>query len=284
MMRGNTCVVHVVRNQNGLIPFVAFLDSYRRLDAGLGHDLLIVYKGFGDGKLPEAYRRQLSDLAYHSLCVEDIGKDIRPYFVAAKEFDYEYFCFFNSFCVILGDGWLGKMYQHVRRDGIGVVGATGSYESISARVSGPIPQEKRRGLSKVMPKLIRHLHFAFDRRGFPPFPNPHLRLTGFMISRRLMLALKTKTLRRMKNLYLLESGKRSMTRQLLAMNLRALVVGRNGEAYEADQWPQSRTFRSGQQENVLIADNQTRAYAEADPQTKATLAWNAWGNAARESE
>lgn len=283
-MGDKTCVVHVVRNQNGVPPFAAFLDSYRRFDAGLEHDLLVVFKGFGDRKIPESYRHQLSDLSYHSLFVEDIGKDTRPYFVAAKEFDFEYFCFFNSFCVIRGDGWLGKMYRHIRRDGIGVVGATGSYESMSARVSGTRPQEKRRGLAKVLPKLIRDLHFAFDRRGFPPFPNPHLRLNGFMISRRLMLALKTKTLRRLKNLYLLESGKRSMTRQLLAMNLRALVVGRDGEAYEADQWPQSRTFRSGQQENVLIADNQTRAYAEADPQTRAALARNAWGNAARESQ
>ena len=59
-----------------------------------------------------------------------------------------------------------------------------------------------------------------------------------------------------------------MTRQLLKKGLEPLVVGRDGRAYGMGEWYESRTFRSGDQSNLLISDNHTRYYAGADPEER----------------
>jgi hypothetical protein len=59
------------------------------------------------------------------LFVEDEEFDIQPYFAAAKTFDYDYFCFLNSFSVLLDEDWLLKLYRHIVREGVGVVSAQG---------------------------------------------------------------------------------------------------------------------------------------------------------------
>jgi hypothetical protein len=59
--------------------------------------------------------------------------------------------------------------------------------------------------------------------------------------------------------------------------MRALVVGRNGEAYEHAQWPESRTFWSADQQNLLVADNQTMKYQNAAPSQRVALSRQAWG-------
>ena len=75
----------------------------------------------------------------------------------------------------------------------------------------------------------------------------------------------------------LEGGTRSLTRQVRDRGLETLVVGRDGAAYSPDRWMQSATFRSGDQENLLIADNRTRHYQEGGRLTRYGLAWLAWG-------
>lgn len=59
---------------------------------------------------------------------------------------------------------------------------------------------------------------------------------------------------------LFESGADGLSMTLLRQRKNILVVGANGVAYPLDQWPTSRTFRSGDQSNLLVADNQTRNY------------------------
>jgi hypothetical protein len=67
----------------------------------------------------------------------------------------------------------------------------------------------------------------------------------------------------------------------MRFGLRPLVVGRNGEAYEKERWHLADTFRQGSQENLLVADNQTDRYAQADAATRAELSRCAWGEHAR---
>jgi hypothetical protein len=67
-----------------------------------------------------------------------------------------------------------------------------------------------------------------------------------------------------------------MTARLLRSGLAVRVVGRDGACYPPEHWARSRTFRSSNQENLLIADNRTRQYAEADESTRRMLATRAW--------
>jgi hypothetical protein len=64
------------------------------------------------------------------------------------------------------------------------------------------------------------------------------------------------------------------------LKLKPVLVGRDGKSYEKATWSQSRTFRLDAQENLLIADNQTRLFASADPACRARLTRLAWGELA----
>jgi hypothetical protein len=77
---------------------------------------------------------------------------------------------------------------------------------------------------------------------------------------------------------MLESGKRGFTNFLLKQGLKPLVAGADGKYYEQDQWYQSKTFRvPGGQSNLLVEDNQTKAYDMADPTMKKKMEIAAWG-------
>ena len=69
-----------------------------------------------------------------------------------------------------------------------------------------------------------------------------------------------------------------MTRQIMYMGLKPLVVGRDGRAYEKEEWFESGTFRSHGQHNLLVADNHTRRYSEADEHDKRIIEQVTWGS------
>jgi hypothetical protein len=74
---------------------------------------------------------------------------------------------------------------------------------------------------------------------------------------------------------MLEGSRRSLTRQVQERGLETLVVGRDG-TYPPERWRESATFRSGEQANLLLADNRTRHYQEAGRVARFGLAWLAW--------
>lgn len=77
--------------------------------------------------------------------------------------------------------------------------------------------------------------------------------------------------------YVLESGKTSITNQVLRKGLKVLIVDCNGNAWMKEQWGESAVFWQGNQVNLLIADNQTRLYDKADILNKRNMTRLAWG-------
>ena len=55
------------------------------------------------------------------------------------------------------------------------------------------------------------------------------------------------------------------------------MVGGDGAAYPVDDWPNSRTFRLDRQDNLLIADNHTRAFDGMSDAAKAAHTLMTWG-------
>ena len=139
----------------------------------------------------------------------------------------------------------------------------------------PVP---RNPLRRVARRLRAAWHLAAAKRHFPPFPNPHLRTNAFLLERELLLSLRPGPLRTKRDCHLFESGKHSLTRQITARGLAAVVVGRDGRAYLPPEWPASETFRQGEQRNLLIADNRTRQYSEGDEELRRELAAIAWSD------
>jgi hypothetical protein len=64
------------------------------------------------------------------------------------------------------------------------------------------------------------------------------------------------------------------------MGLRTLVVARDGEFYDHPEWARSRTLWQGDQEGLLIGDNQTRMYARGGIERRRLLSAFAWGRMA----
>jgi hypothetical protein len=135
---------------------------------------------------------------------------------------------------------------------------------------GRTTMDRLRELPMIPEQLIR----------FGTFPAPHLRTNGFMVERQLLRSLRMDRIARKMGAYSLESGRNSITRQIQRRGLRALVVARDGELYEPERWPESHTFWQGDQEGLLIADNQTRFYANGPLERRRLLSAFAWGRQA----
>ena len=295
-------VVHLVRRKNGLEPFERFLASYRTYPAGIPHDLILIFKGFPKGGKTQDYDRLLVDVPHRRIYLADFGFDLRPYFKAVAMLEHHHLCFINSFSRILAQDWLIKLYRCATAEGVGVVGATASYQSFSSDSADRKRMLRIMSLNKRLGWQIRHifndrhprlilqraaawflgvLRIWSPARYFPLFPNYHVRTNAFMASREVLARVSIGPMFFKLSAYMFESGHDGMTQQIMKFGLRPLVVGRDGVSYEKEDWPNANTFWQGRQENLLISDNQTEAYDNADIERRAELSKFAWGSFAR---
>jgi hypothetical protein len=295
-------VVHLVRRHNGLAPFERFLASYREHPAGAQHDLIVIFKGFPFGLGMPAYDRLLADVPHRRMYLADYGLDLRPYFKAVASLEHRYLCFLNSFSRILDRDWLAKLHRWAAAKGVGVAGATASYQSFSTtsadrdrmlREMNPFTRLRWRighVFESMQARLIAQRGAAWllgesglwdPARYFPPFPNYHVRTNAFMGSRETLARVRIGPVFLKLSAYLFESGRESLTNQIIRLGLRPVMVGRDGTGYEKEHWHLGNAFRQGNQENLLVADNQTDLYAGAGAEERAELSRLAWGENAR---
>lgn len=273
---GTSAVVHLLRASNDETAFARFVDSYRRFPAGASHQLVFICKGFGRA-LPAKLLALVGDLRPTLIHVKDRGFDIGPYAIVARQLEVDALCFLNSFTVLLAEDWLAKLLAGLTEPEVGIAGATASWQSV---FSSSFPPGWQRPLPRRIGRwprwLGRHYRRMTFQATFPPFPNPHVRSTGFVIRRNDFLALEVPALYSKQAAYRFESGLHSMTRQLERRGLRPLVVDRGGLHSGVADWHESHTFWSGDQENLLIADNQTENYRRAAPAGRRALEMAAW--------
>jgi hypothetical protein len=154
----------------------------------------------------------------------------------------------------------------------------------AASASGPTQGEGQISVLRRLRAGFAALRLMPEQlRRFGPFPAYHLRTNAFMAERRLLLSLQMPPVKRKMDAYVLESGRQSFTAQVLEQGRAALVVAGDGTAYEHTRWPQSRTLWQGDQEGLMVADNQTRAYANGNIDRRRLLSGFAWGPAAEPS-
>lgn len=226
-----------------------FIASYLSHPAGCDHRLYVITKGFSSAADEARLRELLAPVPHTQIAVADDSFDIGAYRDWAFGVNEELACLFNTASEILGDLWLLKLLVNFRHPGVGIVGATGSFESLGH-------------------------HF----KGFPPFPNPHVRTNACLLRREVYLAATSgRRFATKEDTYQFESGPNGLTRHIEQAGLVPLVVGRNGRGYARKMWPVSDTFRQGRQLNVLVGDRNTRGYAACTWPEKKFLASRAWG-------
>lgn len=294
---------HLVRAANGIEPFDRFMRSYEMHDAGVEHELVIIFKGFGDkGDLGPFRERMAGHGSLREIVVGDEGFDMGAYLSAALALGHERLCFVNSFAEVLADRWLGILDEALTEPGTGIAGATGSWAShrsaaayliglggVYRQVLGP-RRVGRPALASVagdpekvskFPRLGAAAGLPEELLMFPGFPDPHLRTNAFLISRKLFLSLKTRPPTSKRGAYRFEAGYRGITRQVLNRGLEARLATRDGRSLPVADWPEAECYWQGTQRDLLVADNQTRLYEEAPLVTQQVLAAFAWGDRAR---
>lgn len=209
----------------------------------------------------EAYRRHSAGYAH---ILQDVvkgrfgGFDLGTYRKVAERSKEEFICCLNCNSEIQADNWLAIMASGIILHGAGLVGTTASCESM-------LTNAERDGRP-----------FNWIRRWFfPPFPNPHIRTTGFMMRRELFLELCPRWFPTKRHCYLFESGHYSLTRRVWALGFKVRLACKNGT--HQFEWNTKTAFRSGDQSNLLIADNQTCRYQRGTTKERTSLAEKAWG-------
>lgn len=258
-------LLHLVRHGNDPALFAAFRDAYRRHDAGIAHRLVILLKGF---RQPHGLD---PGVPAEVLVLPDDGQDLLAYRRAAAALDAAVICSTNSYARPDANGWLAHLARALDAPGVGIAGASGSWES--AR------EATRQALAG------RPLHQRLPRQAlvdlcFPPFPNPAIRTNAFMIRRRDYLRLVPGWIGGKFAHAAVESGRLGLTRRLLRSGQRAVVVDRHGTQFDVADWAQSATWRAGDQAGLMVRDNRSDAWDRAPPTERARLARLAWGDQA----
>ena len=298
-------LVHLVRKANGPEPFREFLESYRAVDAGAEHDLVLLLKGFDSERDADDTAALAGGLEAQRLYVDDEGFDVGAYFTAADTLEHTRVCFVNSFTTARAPGWLGHLEKALRLPDAGIAGATGSWGShwswlrfnlglstpyrdafpsrawAQAQIMRVTPDTRR----VIAPVWARHafgtvLALPFFVGRFDQFPAAHVRTNGFMIERELLRSLERTPVNRKYDAFVVESGRRSVSRQIEELGLRPLLAGADGLAYDIPDWARSGVFWQRDQENVLLDDNQTRSYRNGDLDLRTYFAIFAWGTEA----
>jgi hypothetical protein len=298
-------LVHLVWGPLGAEPLRRFLDSYRTLDPGAAHDLVFLLNGVDPSSGPggEALRAlEESGVDHHRVVLDRPVLDLAAYMQAAERLEHQQLCFVNSYSVALCDGWLARLHRALSSPGIGVAGATASWASnlsmclyqmgfrtpyseafasraetwdqFAALLAEQDPDWKPRGVWLTRFWHVLNLRYALR---FPAFPAYHLRTNAFAIDRELLRSLSVRPIRVKTDTYHVESGRGSLTAQIENSGLKAVVCGRDDRVYAKEEWAASRTLWQGRQENLLVADNQTRSYERGDLRRREVLSRFAWG-------
>lgn len=314
-------VVYLARAAEGLGPVMAFADSYRAMPAGADHELIVVVKGEATPDVKSGLEAAFARIACRFVGMADTGFDLDAYAEAARRLPHAHVCFLNTFSIVLAAQWLRYLYTEALRPGVGLVGATGSFESNHdslrfmqqvvwrhARIvqaGGTVPRAFERHFDWILEHLVPQLRGADDGGtplagefaswwsqrcaaepvfeallAFPPFPNAHVRTNAFVMERERFLRFVGRPAVTRLDTSRLESGPASLTRLVRQSGLGVRVVGRDGRAYAPADWPRSRTFRLGAQDNLLVSDNRTRDYERSSQGWQTTHAWLAWGEPA----
>ena len=218
----------------------------------------------------------------------DDGFDWGAYFRAAERLSQEWLVFLNSHSEILHDNWLRIMMDASANEGFSAVGCTGSFGAVAfvqRFVPAILMEERRNGgvLKSIfwigLLLVAGPMRWVLRAPSFPQFPNTHLRSNAFLTRRDLFaeFARNHRIPRRKTDAFRLEHGRVSYTRFLGARGLTSIIVGNDGKTYGPDAWMHSPTFRIPGQDNLLITDNQTRAYDTAPRATHHIMEYSAWG-------
>jgi hypothetical protein len=286
-------------------PVRAFADALRAHPPGGDYELVLAMKGFASLAQAQPYLDRFAGLAPKPLFFPDRGLDLGVYFATAARLRRDRYCFVNSYSRPLVDGWLAKLDAALARPGVGQVGATGAWASGHswvtysmglpsayrglmppapiARALARAPELERQGRRRrtlgetVRARLTTLRQLPGTLFYYKPFPAHKLRSNAFMIAHATLRQLPLFVVRNKQDSYSLEGSRESLTQLVERIGLSSLVVDSAGAVYGPEEWDRSRTLWQGDQERLLVADNQTLHYTNGSFELRHLLSTLAWG-------
>ncbi|MDF2188770.1 hypothetical protein [Paraflavitalea sp. CAU 1676] len=273
-------VVHLIWVPFGPDLFISFIDSYVSHVSGYEHQLVLLFNGLNDERDATPYHEYATLKGVKYISVYKMkGQDLEAYKWVAGQLDTHYILFLNSYSVLLANNWLSLYMNAISKRNVGLIGATASWQSYYEVI---LRQNRFNWSNAVSPaenfrryKLLIKSHFYW-RWLFPNFPNPHVRSNAFIMQREQFLNLRTKPFKNKFRAYLFESGRHSMTRQVIENGQEVYIIDNLGRQYPLNECKNANIFWSGQQENLLVSDNQTRLYEAAKESEKLSMFRLAW--------
>ena len=127
--------------------------------------------------------------------------------------------------------------------------------------------------------MIGYLIKLFSyKKFFYPFPNPHIRTTGFLIKGSEYFAfMKKKSIKSKIDAWKVERGKDTLTNFFKKSNFNIYVINSDGNKFSENYWKESQTFNYLDQKKSIISDNHIRKYNSLNKNERYKFQINTWG-------
>lgn len=281
-------VVYLSYIPYGTIYLERFLASYQSNPAGQEHELIILFNGYQLKKDAEPFLKILEQSGIQATTAFTESRfDISAYLNIAKELTHPWLAFLNTYSLILHPNWLLYLYQNIQAENIACVGATGSWgnkyrdDQYRKLVKNPASYFRLAAIKEM-------IKYRFN---FYPAVSAHIRTNSFLVRRTVFLKMEYRLFKPFIFNFLhgfkesklasecFEHGKNCMTKQMTRLGFELLLVNKNGIGYPLNEWNKAGSFWQGEQENLLISDNQTEKYRLADAEERSFYQHFAWGSA-----
>ena len=246
---------------------LTFLKNYKNFKSGYPHELLICFKLFDNEKL-NIFRKLLLNISYTEFIDNHIHNDfdLGSYSRVALNYKSRLIFFLNSYSYPICDNWLDIIIQNYEENSI--LATSASYESLLSSIK----LKKFYKFLKYWIKIISYKKF------FYPFPNPHIRTTGFLIKGNDYFKFMSNKLIKSKiDAWKIESGKNSLTNYLKKLNYNIYVINSDGNKFSEKYWKNSQTYNFSEQNKSIISDKHIRKYHSLDNNEKLKFQFDTWG-------
>ncbi len=267
MIKEKILVCYLLTKFDNEKTLLTFLENYKKFDSGQPHELLICYKLLSNEKLHN-FRNLLSNIDH----TEFIDKynfndfDLGSYSRVANKYQSRHIFFLNGHSYPVCQNWLDIMVKNYEENSI--LATSASYESLLSSIR----------LKKIY-KFIGYLVKLYKYKSlFYPFPNPHIRTTGFMIKGSdYVKFIHNKSIKSKIDAWIIESGKNSLTNYFKKLNFKIYVINSDGEKFLENKWKESQTYNYLEQKKSIISDNHIRKYILLNKSDKLISEFNTWG-------
>ncbi len=310
MLKLKVVISYVIREDDGLDLFNEFMESLRNYPPSKISKLVITVKSVDPEFTVTIKKIAKKKIVNLRILVEprpDIGFDLGSHYIVGRENPDTIVIFMSASSQVCHSDWFNLLTVPFTSDEVGVVGTMISFESIKdsylelvqARIKSILKLQMSRHdvstalvrnisvpnkqinlgkfgnritalLLKAVCKLMKNrdpLDYALK---FPPFPNPHLRTTGYAVRADLLNIVFDSFPQKKHDAFLLESGYSSISRRIALLGYEVLHCDAAGFYEHYDKVLNPSTFRTMNSKSI-VSDRESRSFQDLSNEVQSAL-------------